>query len=228
MDTDYYISIIDLYSQYGVKITAEQQKLLNNLEQILSNHLRDDYGLLCNLWKLYKSTKSSVTLSNLASADCAFIGDKVGNKMRVTELLGNKFGLSEKTIYNYLKIADKFIDFLAGEKFIVLELKDYSISKLQELLPLSIDTIRQAFRDGTLTYKSTRAEIRQFVKSLQGSKKEKVIDNDQPNDIDPDNCYNVSIEFPKDIFEFVRTQVLTYKKYASLEDYIFALIRKEM
>ena len=230
MESDYYISILNSYSEYGVKLTDEQLQLINNLEKILQHNLRDDYALLCNLYNLYQTVnKKNVSLANLANSDSLLVGDKVGNKMRITELLGHKFGLSEKTIYNYLAVAGRFIDFLAGEKFVILELKDYTIAKLQELLPVSNEVIRNAFADKVLTYKSSRAEIRAFVKSCKGTSARKVVDeSSEQEDIDPDSNYNVSLSMPQDVYQYVQDLVLKRKKYASLEEYILALVRQDM
>lgn len=230
MESDYYISILNPYSEYGVKLTDEQQQLLHNLEKILQHNLRDDYSLLCNLYNLYQTVnKKNVPLVNLSNSDSLIVGDKVGNKMRITELLGCKFGLSEKTIYNYLAVAGRFIDFLAGEKFIISELKDYTISKLQELLLVSNEVIRKAFSDKVLTYKSTRAEIRAFVKSCKGTTAKKVVDeSSEQEDIDSDEHYNVSLSMPQDVYQYVQDLVLKRKKYASLEEYILALVRQDM
>jgi len=230
MDSDYFISIMDVGAEFGIELSSEQQKIISNLEKILHNNLRDDYGLLCNLHNLYQSVnKINLPLGNLSNSDCLFIGEKTSKRMRLTELLGQKFGLSEKTIYNYLQISGRFIDFLAGEKFIIPELKDYTISKLQELLPVSNEVIRNAFAEKVLTYKSTKAEIRAFVKSCKGVTAKKVVDEqpaEEPHD--PDSEMVVSIAVPADIYDHVRDLVVKHKKYASFEEYVLALIRKDM
>lgn len=228
MDSDFYVSILDVYAEFGIKLTAEQKQLFCNLEKILQNNIRDDFALLCNLHKLYQSVnRAKLPLTNLANSDCLYLGENVGKIMRVTEVLSQKFGLSEKTIYNYLQISGRFIDFLAGEKYIIPELKDFTISKLQELLPLSIDVIRQGFADKSLTYKSTRAEIRAFVKACKGVTAKKVVD-EQIQSVDKDSEYNISLAVPGDVYAFVQDIVLKYKKYASFEDFVLSLIREKM
>ena len=108
------------------------------------------------------------------------------------------------------------------------ELKDYTISKLQELLPISNNTIQVAFDNKELTYKSTRQQIRDWVKTQKGEQPNKVVENSQSDELLVDDCYNVSITMPVDVYEFCKKQVLIHKKYASLEDYLLALIKKEM
>lgn len=223
MDGNY---TIDFMYNPDIGLSEEQQKYLLKLEKIFENGRRDDFALLVNLFKLYKTTPNS-TYCDKHMVATKHLGT-TKNKVLFIEYLGQKFGLDEKTIYNYINIANKFIDFLAGEKYIVPELKDYTISKLQELLPMGINAIQMAFDNKTLTYKSTRQQIRDWVKSQRGTSVDKVIE-DCPNDeLVVDDCYNVSITMPVDVYEFCKKQVLIHKKYASLEDYLLALIKKEM
>lgn len=225
-----FVNIEDVVSTYGIILTKSQQEYLLSIEHIISNSIRDDYSLLCNMYNLYKSCKNTnIVESNTISA--AMIGDsQKGKKVNFITLLNQMFGLSDKTIYNYLKIADKFIDFLAGENFRLPELKDFSVSKLQELLPLSIETIQQAIKEHAITYKSTRDSIRKYVKSLNAKKATKVIEevpDDKAETYDPNfvGCYN--IELPNDIMDFCKEQ-MKKKKIDTLSDYIISLIKEQM
>lgn len=223
MDGNY---TIDFMYNPDIGLSEEQQKYLLNLEKIFENGRRDDFALLVNLYKLYKTTPNS-TYCDKNMIAIKHLGSKK-NKVLFIEYLGQKFGLDEKTIYNYIKIADRFISFLAGESYIIPELKDYTISKLQELLPISNNTIQVAFDNKELTYKSTRQQIRDWVKTQKGEQPNKVVENSQSDELLVDDCYNVSITMPVDVYEFCKKQVLIHKKYASLEDYLLALIKKEM
>lgn len=223
MNGDY---CVDFMYNPDIGLTEEQQKYLLNLEKIFENGRRDDFSLLVNLYKLYKTTPNSTYCDKYMIA-IKHLGSKK-NKVLFIEYLGQKFGLDEKTIYNYIKIADRFISFLAGENYVIPELKDYTISKLQELLPISNNTIQVAFDNKELTYKSTRQQIRDWVKTQKGEQPNKVVENSQSDELLVDDCYNVSITMPVDVYEFCKKQVLIHKKYASLEDYLLALIKKEM
>lgn len=223
MDGNY---TIDFMYNPDIGLSEEQQKYLLNLEKIFENGRRDDFALLVNLYKLYKTTPNS-TYCDKNMIAIKHLGSKK-NKVLFIEYLGQKFGLDEKTIYNYIKIADRFISFLAGESYIIPELKDYTISKLQELLPISNNTIQVGFDNKELTYKSTRQQVRDWVKIQKGVQPNKVVENSQSDELLVDDCYNVSITMPVDIYEFCKKQVLIHKKYASLEDYLLALIKKEM
>lgn len=226
MDSDYFV---DFMYNPDIGLNEEQKKYLMNLEKIFENGKRDDFALLVNLYKLYKTTPNSTYCDKYMIA-IKHLGSKK-NKVLFIEYLGQKFGLDEKTIYNYIKIADRFISFLAGETYCIYELKDYTIAKLQELLPVSNDTIKQAFQSGELTYKSTRKQIRDWVKTQKGNTASSVIETaiDSPSEyLQVDDCYNVSITMPANIYEFCKNQVLVHKKYASLEDYLLFLIKKEM
>lgn len=232
MDGDYFIGIEDIAKNYGIKLSDEQAGYVSALFKLLRNNLRDDFGLLCNMYRLFQSCKGrSFVVTEYNALTCMLSSqNKDATRISLVTFLGQQFGFAEKTIYNYLQIAGRFIDFLAGEKFVISELKDYSISKLQELLPLSDEVIRKGFDDKILTYKSTRAEIRAFVKTCKGTPAKKVVDEplealEQQN---RDSEYNVSISIPQDVYEYIQEQVLKYKKYASLEEFVLSLIRDKM
>ena len=228
MEGDFFI---DTYiNAINQTLTKEQQAYILNLEKIFKSNLRDDFSLLCNVYSLYKTCKGSKSTDK----DTVSVA-KITNQYRFTELLSKFFGLSERYIYILIQISDKFIDFVAGDKkYKISELKEYSISKLQELLPVSLDSIKQAFASNLLNYKSTRADIRSYVKSIKSITPNKVIEKntqelEQVVDTEiNDSRYNVSIVFPEDVYEFIKDQVLKYKKYFSLGDYIVALVREKM
>ena len=227
MESDFFIDTY--FSGINQSLTKEQQDYMLNLENIFKSNLRDDFGLLCNVYLLFKTCKGS-TFIDSGTVNVA----KITNEYRFTELLGKFFGLSERYIYRLLQISNKFIDFVAGDKkFKIPELKDYSISKLQELLPISLDSIKQAFSLNLLNYKSTRADIRNYVKTMRGSTPNKVIEESnieepQKDTLTCEDKFNVSIVFPADVYEFIKEQVLKYKKFASLSDYILSLVREKM
>ena len=171
MESDFFIDTY--FNGINQTLTKEQQGYILNLEYIFRSNLRDDFGLLCNVYGLFKTCKGSRG-TDKDSVNTA----KITNNYRFTELLAKFFGLSERYIYRLIQISDKFIDFVAGDKkFKIPELKEYSISKLQELLPVSLDSIKQAFSNKLLTYKSTRGDIRSYVMTLKGTTPNKVIEN---------------------------------------------------
>ena len=227
MESDFFIDTY--FNGINQTLTKEQQDYILNLESIFKSNLRDDFGLLCNVYGLYKTCKGS-TFTDRGAVSVA----KITNQYRFTELLAKFFGLSESYIYRLVQISDKFIDFRAGaKKFKIPELKEYSISKLQELLPVSLDSIKQAFSNNLLNYKSTREDIRSYVKTLKGTTPKKVIEENnveeqEENVVDSEERFNVSIVFPSDVYEFIKKQVLKYKKFASLGDYIISLVREKM
>ncbi len=225
---DFFIN--NYFSGINQTLSIEQQTLILNLEKIFRSNLRDDFALLCNIYELYQTCKGS------KSIDQDIINNaRINKDYRFTELLAKFFGLSERYIYTLLNISGRFIDFVAGDKkYKVPELHEYSISKLQELLPLELDSIKTAFSLGLLTTKSTRAEIRSFVKGLKGGRVNKVIETNQDlsefpkQEIDSKDIASCSIVFPKDVYEFVTKQVAKSRKYTTLSDYIIALVREKM
>ena len=191
MESDFFIDTY--FNGINQTLTKEQQGYILNLEYIFRSNLRDDFGLLCNVYGLFKTCKGSRG-TDKDSVNTA----KITNNYRFTELLAKFFGLSERYIYRLIQISDKFIDFVAGDKkFKIPELKEYSISKLQELLPVSLDSIKQAFSNKLLTYKSTRGDIRSYVMTLKGTTPNKVIENNveeqEDKDCDCEERFNVSI-----------------------------------
>lgn len=224
---DYYVDVFDFYSSRGVILTDTQKTYLLNLEKILSGNIRNDYALLCNVYNLYMTTGKKRTVDKYYNMIPINTG-KVGNTIRFTEVLAEKFGLSEKYIYTLLKIADKFIDFLAGEKFRIAELSNLTISKMQELLPLSINTIQEAFRSKQITYKSTKKELRQYVQSVKkpNSEDKKVIEDNLEETLDESTPSQVYISLPPDILEFCASECA--EQQIPLADYIIALIKQKM
>ena len=230
MESDFYID--SYFSGINQSLTAEQKAIVLNLENIFKSNLRDDFGLLCNIYELYQTCKGSKSIDK-DSVSAA----KITKDYRYTELLAKYFGLSERYIYRLLEISGRFIDFVAGDKkYKIPVLKEYSISKLQELLPLSLDLIERAFIDGLLNFKSTREQIRAFVKSCKAVNAKTVVEESvsdilqkKENETSENSSdYLVSIEFPADVYEFIKNQVLKYKKFASLSDYVVSVIREKM
>ena len=225
MESDFFIDTY--FNGINQTLTKEQQGYVLNLEKIFKSNLRDDFGLLCNVYGLYKTCKGSRgTDKDTVNAV------KITNQYRFTELLAKFFGLSERYIYRLIQISGKFIDFVAGDKkYKIPELKEYSISKLQELLPVSLDSIKQAFSEKMLTYKSTRADIRNYVKTLKGTTSNKVIEENnveeqEENDFDCEERFNVSIVFPIDVYEFLQKKCR--KEKISFADYVISLVREKM
>ncbi len=218
---DFFIN--NYFSGINQTLSKQQQELITNLENIFRSNLRDDFGLLCNIYELYQTCKGS----KLIDKDTINTA-RINKDYRFTELLAKFFGLSERYIYTLLKISSKFIDFVAGDKkYKIPELKEYSISKLQELLPLELDSIKTAFRLGFLTIKSTRADIRSYVKTLKGGTNDNKVVEDLPEqDVDAGSVFNCSITFPADVYSFLQNEVL--KNKTNLESYIISLIREKM
>lgn len=227
---DCFVNIQNVCASYGITPTKEQQQYLLNIEKLVHNNIRDDFALLCNLYKFHDSLKGSRVVK------CT----KTKNEINFILLLGYQFGFAEKTIYNYLQIASKFIDFLAGEKYKIPELRDFTISKLQELMPLSIDSIQQAISTNKISCKSTKQQLRDYVKHVN-EQKNKVVEKTSTENIElsklnvssvenynPDEHSKISIDLSEDVRKFCLTKIGERKKYKTLDEYIEYLIRKEM
>ena len=97
MESDFFIDTY--FSGINQSLTKEQQDYMLNLENIFKSNLRDDFGLLCNVYLLFKTCKGS-TFIDSGTVNVA----KITNEYRFTELLGKFFGLSERYIYRLLQL----------------------------------------------------------------------------------------------------------------------------
>ena len=59
MESDFFID--SYFSGINQTLTAEQQTIVLNLENIFKNSLRDDFGLLCNIYDMYTSVVTRST-----------------------------------------------------------------------------------------------------------------------------------------------------------------------
>ncbi|MEG1751919.1 MAG: hypothetical protein RR247_02520, partial [Clostridia bacterium] len=145
----------------------------------------------------------------------------VNSEYTVITILQKFFGFSEKYIYRLAQIIDKFIyvyssrdvatpnedNKISGALYYKFDFfKNLTISKMQELLPLSNEQIENAFKKD-LSFKSTIKQIREYVKALKNGNggADKVLeDNQQSLDEQEDNLpmqFDPKKEYPFEYFE---------------------------
>lgn len=109
----------------------------------------------------------------------------------------DKFGFDKKAVSRYKNCYEKFIVDNKQTTALILNFKDFSPSKLYELLPLSNETLEYATYNKLITADMTVKQIREFVKNKKGVSNEKVIEDNTINEEEIPMAYN-----PKHNYEF--------------------------
>lgn len=112
-----------------------------------------------------------------------------------------KFGFDKKAVNRYKQCYERFV--LQGANVLLNDYKDFSPSKLFELLVLSSETsdelVKKQFIKPTMTVK----QIREYIKTLKdgSDKAEKVIDDTTINEEDIPMAYDPKQEYEYSYFE---------------------------
>lgn len=112
-----------------------------------------------------------------------------------------KFGFDKKAVNRYKQCYERFV--LQGANVLLNDYKDFSPSKLFELLVLSSDTsdelVKKQFIKPTMTVK----QIREYIKTLKdgSDKAEKVIEDTTINEDDIPMAYDPKQEYEYSYFE---------------------------
>ncbi len=112
-----------------------------------------------------------------------------------------KFGFDKKAVNRYKQCYERFV--LQGANVLLNDYKDFSPSKLFELLVLSSDTsdelVKKQFIKPTMTVK----QIREYIKTLKdgSDKAEKVIEDTTINENDIPMAYDPKQEYEYSYFE---------------------------
>lgn len=142
-------------------------------------------------------------LYNLRSAFCCMNDEKNCSSQLAWALQTDSNG----NTYNYYEFCEKvlhleksyvkrlcrvYTKFLEGRGALAhpLELEEFSVSKLIELLPLSVDEILELIKNKQLFPSMTRKQIRELVKSIKGKASEdEESEEDIPLAFDPKQVY---------------------------------------
>lgn len=116
-----------------------------------------------------------------------------------------KFGFDKKAVNRYVQCYTKFVVDNEQTLSLILTLKDFSPSKLFELLSLSQETVLELVDKKIIKPTMTVKQIRQYIKTLKDGtdKAEKVIE-DASNEIDEDEipmAYDPKQEYEYSYFE---------------------------
>ena len=224
MEDNFYV---DTYS--GIHFDSALVKVaINDISNILEQNKRNDFVLLSAIRQIVKESSHGGFILQGDLSDLKY--SWVNNDYTVITILEKCFGFSAKYIERLVRIINKFI-VVNSQNDVVLEyildfLKDLTISKLQELLPLSIEQIKKAFDKKDLTYKSTIKDIREYVKSINGgaNKDNKVLE-EQPEELEEEitDCSQL-IRFKAENFEYMKDIVKEQKKFKDTSECINYLL----
>ena len=216
---------------------------IKDIQTALETNIRSEIFLISGIYNLVKSASyGEYSFSHTQTLKYSYVSDDY----TVISILQKLFGFSEDYIVRIVRIIDKF--FILGDvsekkncldevilgvdselKICLDELKDFSISKLQALLPISIEQIKNAFEIKALSYKSTVKDIKEYVKSLSEKVENKVIENLEPTtdeelsalverSFDIKNKYDFEYFRQRSKSELIDIAFTCYQKYYELKD----------
>ena len=183
-----------------------------DIEQCIQSERRNDFKFLCAVRSLIKESSHGGLILNgdISVLKYSWLNDKI----QLLVFLQKQFGFTDKYLETITRVIVKFICVNtqnAGVPWYKFDFcEDLGISKLQELLSLSETQIQLAFSSGDLTVKSTKKEIRDYVKSLKGRKENKVLETPDQSEVPIDKCQQYVV-FSLEDFEFIKNIVLDKK-----------------
>ena len=191
---------------------------INTIHAIMSKKTSIDVEFIYYLDKLRRCLKDAKFSK---SDSCMLFSVKDGMSYYFYELYEKAFGLSSSTTEKLLRVANKFIECRADvggnlkPKFIYGFLYDLSISKIIELLPLSMASILSAFDNGYLTKYSTVKQIREYIKSLKTKKEDNTVIEaveqepvSDESDVVDEPLYDVTKQYELEFFESLTKEQL--------------------
>lgn len=102
-----------------------------------------------------------------------WVYDKKRNMLRFQDIMNN-FGLDETQVSRLLACYDKYLCFDSSEEKtgkLIDIFKDFSKSKLFELLPVDSDQLTRDIKNNVVTPNSSVGQIRQYVKNYKAQQK---------------------------------------------------------
>lgn len=112
-----------------------------------------------------------------------------------------KFGFDKKAVNRYKQCYERFV--LQGANVLLNDYKDFSPSKLFELLVLSSETLDELVKKQFIKPTMTVKQIREYIKTVKdgSDKAEKVIEDTTINEDDIPMAYNPKQHYDFDYFE---------------------------
>ena len=195
---------------------------LKELSIVIKDRLHSNFRFLCAVRAVIKGSSHGNLILSGSTGLVRY--SWVSREYTLLDILQKMFGFSEKYIEYLVKIINKFLRIKTAEDVLlgldallkdtdstcikgieyVFDFFEYlSISKMQELLPLSNEQIQKAFDSKVITVKSTVKEIRDYVKSIKGTKPDNKVyeDNDEELTEDIEQCFDPSKYYEASYFE---------------------------
>ena len=168
----------------------ELSVLVNSLKNVFDKR-QDNFVYLCkDIYRIWKYCKKS------------FYKAKDNEYYNSYKLLA-KFGFDKKAVNRYVQCYTKFVVDNNVTTSLVLCFKDFSPSKLYELLPLSREMAMYLAIKQIILPTMTVKEIREYIKTLKdgSDKAEKVIEDTTINEDDIPMAYDPKQEYEYSYFE---------------------------
>lgn len=170
----------------------ELSVLVSALKNVFDNR-QDNFVYLCkDIYRIWKYCKKNYYKAT-------------NNEYYNSYKLLAKFGFDKKAVNRYVQCYTKFVVDNEQTLSLILTLKDFSPSKLFEMLSLSQETVLELVNKKIIKPTMTVKEIREYIKTLKdgSDKAEKVIENlpTEINEEDIPMAYDPKKEYKYSYFE---------------------------
>ena len=202
----------DLYFKDFEFMNADKQLAYNDLRETIKKRSKLDLEFL---EKFMAFSQTCVCSTRWKVVQCAPIFGNNQEAMNYVTFCAEYLGLSENTVKKLYLIYERFIqivDYPDGKKsfsYILPDFNNFTLSKLFELLSVSINDLRSAFDSGELHSAMTQKQLRQWVKLHNDGEPTSVDVKEEINDgfntaDEVDTQFSESCACLKDIFNFVK------------------------
>ncbi len=161
----------DLYCKDFEFLNKDNQQAYENLKQVVLKRSRLDLEFL---QKFIEFSSTTLGTTQYACAKYAHIYDKDNKTLNYTIFCAEYLGLSERTIQKLYQTYERFVidavDGADGKKtfsWAIPLFSDMSLTKIFELLPCSLEQLRNAYEKEIISANMTQKQLREYVKSLK-------------------------------------------------------------
>ena len=161
----------DLYCKDFEFLNKDNQQAYENLKQVVLKRSRLDLEFL---QKFIEFSSTSLGTTQFLCAKSANIYSKDNKTMNYITFCAEYLGLSESTIkklyLTYERFVTEVVDYQTGEKsfsWAIPLFSDMSLTKIFELLPCSLEQLRNAYDKDIISANMTQKQLREYVKSLK-------------------------------------------------------------
>jgi len=200
----------DLYCKDFEFLNDGNQKAFNRLKETIQKRAKLDLEFL---EKFIAFSSECLGTTQFACAKGAYLYKKDTTEINYLSFCAEYLGLSESTVKKLYLVYERFVlvvDYPKGKKscsFILPEFNDIPLSKIFELLSVSINDLQTAFDAGKLNVNMTQKQLRDWVK-LHNNGTESTIDvkesiNDELVEDDDDNQDTLKLKTYNKILDYI-------------------------